>query len=418
MTATKRVFANYKARECDVFSEYLHEKSLQGWHFKEWRFGLVFEKGEPQDIVYDIQISPKASDQDMRPSEDTKDFADYCEVAGWKLLDSHGKICVFQKIREDARPIVSEEEKFENIAKEEKAGWFRTYLVVVALSIVYLFEFIVVYFERWAFNNMILSVVFAMIIMGIIGLIEGVRGTIWKRRQKECLERGEKISYCRRGISVSKGSVLFAVVLVFLVINIIRKSEIRQMIPLILLFSGIGIIIFIVSWWKPLGESKQLFEVGGMLLLGSAIIVMICSGVFFKTEEQTVEFQQSIFGNYVQGEGSYSGDDYRFTNIEYEIYISPYAWVTEKIWKDEMRRMKGNHSFTMKKDESVNQAWGAEEGYAWGFDGDYMYYMKYPNCVVDIYVSGNKREKQDGIEVLKEFLLESHPEIGLEQAFR
>lgn len=35
-------------RECDSFTDYLHRQSLKGWHFKEFRFGMVFEKGEPQ----------------------------------------------------------------------------------------------------------------------------------------------------------------------------------------------------------------------------------------------------------------------------------------------------------------------------------------------------------------------------------
>lgn len=411
MRTTKRVFADYRPRECDAFADYLHEQSLKGWHFKEWRFGLVFEKGEPKDIIYDIEISPKASEQDMRPSEDTRDFADYCEAAGWKLLDSHGKICVFQKLREDARPIVSAEERFENIAKEEKDNWFRTYLVAVGLSVLYIFEFFVLAFDRWAFDNTFLALIFTMIVMEIAGMIEGISLNIWRRRQRARLERGEEITYRGHGISVSRGRALFVVVLVFLVLNVSMKNEIQQMIPLIILFAGIGVIAFVVSWWKPLGEQKQIFETGGIFLLGFAIIVGIFSGVFFKTEETDMELHQSILGSYVVGKGTYAGDDYTFTEIEYEIYTSPYAWVTEKIWKDENRKMEEYEFIDMEQDELVNQAWGAEKGYAWGMDGDYMYYMKYPNCIVDIYVRGNKREIQDGIDVLKEFLREKYPEI-------
>lgn len=411
MRTSKRVFLDYRPRECDTFAEYLHEQSLNGWHFKEWRFGLVFKKGEPKDIVYDIEISPKASEYDMRPSEDTKDLAEYCEAAGWKLLDSHGKLCVFQKLREDARPIVSTEERFENIAKEEKDNWFRTYLTAVGLSILYLFEFIVLAFDQWAFDNTMLVLIFTIIIMGIAGLIEGVNLNLWTRKQRARLKEGKEIVYHRHGISVSRGRILFVVVLIFLVINIIMKNNVQQMIPLIILFAGIGVIAFVVSWWKPLGEQRQIFETGGIFLLAFAILVGIFSGVFFETEKSEMELHQSILGSYVVGKGTYSGNDYTFTEIEYEIYMSPHSWVIEKIWKDENRKMKEYETVVMEQDELVNQAWGAEEGYAWGMDGDYMYYMKYPNGLIDIYVRGNKREIQDGIDVLKDFLQEKYPEL-------
>ena len=42
----KRVFKNYRYIENDAFAQYLHEMSLKGWHLKEWKFWLEFEKGE------------------------------------------------------------------------------------------------------------------------------------------------------------------------------------------------------------------------------------------------------------------------------------------------------------------------------------------------------------------------------------
>ena len=412
MRTRKRVFLSYTPRECDAFADYLHEQSLKGWHFKEWRFGLVFEKGEPKDIIYDIEISPKASDQDMRPSEDTMDFADYCEAAGWKLLDSHGKICVFKKLLEDARPIVSKEERFENIAKEEKADWLRTYLLVIGLSVFYFFEFYVLAFDRWAFDNVLLILMFTMIIMGIAGLIERIYLNIWIRQQRERLECGQDLSYRGHGILVvSRRRVLLVIILGFFVISVLVKNEIQQLVILIILFAGMGMIAFIISWWKPLGEQKQIFEVCGMFLVTTAILVGIYSDVFFKQEEPEIELHQSILGSYAFGNGTYSGDDYTFTDIQYKIYTSPYSWVIEKLWKDENREMEKYESAVMEQDELVNQAWGAPNGYAWGMDGDYMYYMKYPNCIVDIYVRENGREIYDGIDVLKEFLQEKYPEI-------
>ena len=49
-------FVYYNYFESDAFASYLHEMSLQGYHFKGFGFGLKFEKGEPKDITYDAYV--------------------------------------------------------------------------------------------------------------------------------------------------------------------------------------------------------------------------------------------------------------------------------------------------------------------------------------------------------------------------
>ena len=45
------MFRDFSYLECSAFADYLHEMSLEGWHFTSWKFGLIFEKGEPNDAV-------------------------------------------------------------------------------------------------------------------------------------------------------------------------------------------------------------------------------------------------------------------------------------------------------------------------------------------------------------------------------
>ena len=59
MKTKKRVLQRFEYRECDEFAAYLHEQSLAGWHFKGWHLGLIFEKGEPEDIYYQVEVFPK-----------------------------------------------------------------------------------------------------------------------------------------------------------------------------------------------------------------------------------------------------------------------------------------------------------------------------------------------------------------------
>ena len=80
---TKTVLKGFDYMHCDDFAKYLSNMAAKGWHFKEWGVGLKFEKGEPKQAVYAVEVFTKASENDMRPEPNTQEFAAYCEAAGW-----------------------------------------------------------------------------------------------------------------------------------------------------------------------------------------------------------------------------------------------------------------------------------------------------------------------------------------------
>lgn len=68
MRKRKRVFAFYRYTECDSMAAYLEEMARKGWHFSGWRLGMIFEKGEPENTEYAVEVFPKA----VRRIEDLK----------------------------------------------------------------------------------------------------------------------------------------------------------------------------------------------------------------------------------------------------------------------------------------------------------------------------------------------------------
>ena len=44
-------FVNFRYMERGAFAEYLHRMALKGWHFRGWKWGMVFEQGEPEDVL-------------------------------------------------------------------------------------------------------------------------------------------------------------------------------------------------------------------------------------------------------------------------------------------------------------------------------------------------------------------------------
>lgn len=107
-------FIYYNYFESDTFASYLHEMSLQGYHFKGFGFGLKFEKGEPKDIVYDTYVFNKQKEGDQGLNPNSEDFLGYCKEAGWQFIDANQRRIIFYKVREDAVDIATKEEKLDN----------------------------------------------------------------------------------------------------------------------------------------------------------------------------------------------------------------------------------------------------------------------------------------------------------------
>ena len=111
----KTVLKHFGYLRCDDFAAYLTEMAAKGWHFKEWKIGLVFEKGKPENVRYAVEVFIKGSEYDMWPGPHTEEFAQYCEAAGWKLVDAKYKYMIFKQVREDAMDILTPQERLENI---------------------------------------------------------------------------------------------------------------------------------------------------------------------------------------------------------------------------------------------------------------------------------------------------------------
>ena len=93
----KTVFKGFDYMHCDDFARYLEEMAAKGWHFKEWGVGLKFEKGEPEQAVYAVEVFEKASDSEgylyTAPSLHwTKDANNKGSISIYKLSATTGEI--------------------------------------------------------------------------------------------------------------------------------------------------------------------------------------------------------------------------------------------------------------------------------------------------------------------------------------
>ena len=131
---TKTVLKGFDYMHCDDFAKYLSDMAAKGWHFKEWGLGLKFEKGEPEQATYAVEVFSKASENDLRPEPTTKEFAEYCEAAGWRFVDGKQKFCIFKKIDANAMELFTPEERVINSFKGTLSGAAITLCVLYGIN--------------------------------------------------------------------------------------------------------------------------------------------------------------------------------------------------------------------------------------------------------------------------------------------
>lgn len=263
------------------------------------------------------------------------------------------RTCIFKQERKEAVPIVEPEERLENICKAERERWMNTTLTGLILTVVYLFEFWKMNFEKWAFSHWMLSVLFII-------------------------------------------TLLAAAFLLVLVLGI-REGQLNIIWMIGIMVGGIGVISLVEAFWRPLAEENVIFQILIVCLLMFVGVGLAMGGVIQKTEgdlekiplvqadyreidgnlEGFFEQTRSVLGEAYHGDVTYSETE----TLSYEVYHSPYQWVIAKTWE---RICRKQDYLTDCKD-----LWNAREAYQRGKDGVYWYYVKYPEYVVRIYVATN-----------------------------
>lgn len=435
MKEVKRRFKNYKYRECDAFAKYLEEQAAKGWHFKEWRLGLVFEKGEPRKVKYSVEVFPKGDDRDSRPEKDAEEFAEYCEAAGWKLIDGQRKFCIFKAIRNDAVPIATPEERYENICKAERE---RLWLPFVLVPVI-LFTIKVTWGDLYSFGFRNSSLLFISIILllALSSVIDVLAALLWRRKKKRQIAEG-KIPFYKKTIGIRYHEVLFLVLIAVQVMSAlevgsggIKEDALIVLLPIAPLFA-LALSATLASFLKTSIEHRMLLQMllgfGGIFVLGGVLIALSMQepvAPVSKTSAPLVleDFQEVTGERFISGNESKSilGKKYDYyisygdsqvnpEQMYYEGCESPYAWVIERMWKTrekwsgfEYARDSENTDLLEKVD--CKELWGAQE--AWVYQSDfyiekYCYEIRYLNEV--LFLRTMEELNAEEVEIIREKL--------------
>ena len=256
------VFKKYHYRECDSFADYLERMAAKGWIFKGWKLGLVFYKDQPRKESYAAEIFPEGDENDKRPEPNTQEYARYCEEAGWELVDSIGKFCVFRKIREDAVPIVTEEERYENVRKAEWKSFGGKFFLSCFMTALLYWRLGTFDYVNYIFSDLLLLWIFTWTVLLIGELFHFIGFIAWKANSNHRMKQGCRVFYGggNRAVHIWVGfrSLLYFIFTVTLVGAIVVFSGRNR--TFVVFISAVGFLIFglVLTWIRPSREKNML----------------------------------------------------------------------------------------------------------------------------------------------------------------
>ena len=349
----KTVRKRFDYRQCDDFAAYLNHMARQGWHFKEFRSGLVFEKGECEDSVYAVEIFTDGTAHDMQPSYKAMNFAEYCEAAGWKLIDQRVKWCVLKRTREDAVPIFTDEERFENV-KSVTYCPPRKILWLYALFLIFILGDICYNPKHYLFSHTGFCVSVCHPYLFLNNLSQFLEYRRWHKDCENRLDRGEPLYFRHSGKNIAERVLVLIEILPLLLLLLYLSQSFTVPIAVLLVIFTIPVLLGKLPerFRMSVDSSKILNTLSFSFLLFTFIVLMGVSYYrdmhqpiqeppvppsVFQTAETvvTVDLDRDTtpFGSKLSCD-IYSLEE----DVGYYVYKSQYGWVLDTVWNQEVRK--------------------------------------------------------------------------------
>ena len=429
MKTQKRTFVNFRYKECDSFAEYLHNMSLEGWHFQRYSMGLIFEKGEPEDICYAVEVFPKGKEMDLKPEDDAQEYAEYCEAAGWKLIDGWKRFCIFRKVSSDAVDIVTHEERFDNIRKSEYRQWCGEAFTAFFITIVNVLNIWTNFGDR-IFLDITLITAAVLLIYCLYEIQKGLSLFIWSFRTHRHIKQHEIPEYT--GGSKRSGHIR-NIIVVILTLGMTLLGIRADMTPEIYLLPVIVGFVIIVQYSIEISRPSRGGNYAVQLAATGVIFIIFIVGIgasIFVNDNETQSYEQidrenvplikedyaevsdeiiyiddgsfeGILGKrlhcYIEygtiteehlQEGAYISKERNLSeNILYDVYYSEYDWVLDKIWKDEVEP-------SIDKLSECTAEWAAKEAYK---KSGVYYYVRHSDSILILFTLDDLNTEQIAI---------------------
>ncbi len=186
----------YEPFEKAALTRLLEEEEARGWRLTGLDTGLVFARSAPKQARYSPALVDSADPYDVNPSEETREYMDYCAAAGWAYVCGSGKWRIFRTEDPDAPSIESdpalELELVHSVCKKSRnyhimlAGVMGLLLILSAP--VWNWVRFCTQYSNWGWGFVLLCFFGASVCYV-------TEYTLWRRAQKRRAALGETVAY-------------------------------------------------------------------------------------------------------------------------------------------------------------------------------------------------------------------------------
>lgn len=190
---------SYRLHECGAMGEYLDEMAQKGWGLKELEgSSFYFEKIEPQELHYAVEIFAKGSLLDTSVPAAGREYIAFCCAAGWEFVCMAGQRYIFVSNQKDSVPIETDEgvnlhTAIKSTLKQNAMQWF-------ALQLLWFLQFLGTFTNTDFFSDSNFMLVFDFMILLFLTVngIQAVQFAVWALRQTHRLKKKKSIQYITR----------------------------------------------------------------------------------------------------------------------------------------------------------------------------------------------------------------------------
>ena len=394
----KTIFKSFDYTQCDDFASFLQSMAAKGWHFQQWGAGLIFEKGEPRDVTYAVEAFVKGSEKDLRPNVDTLEFAEYCKAAGWELVDSKQKFCIFKKVDADAVPIQTPQERVKNAAKAQAMRNAAQLPVLLYLIIIVSASLARVdAFENIVFSNsLILSLLFCPI-FALLDLAGWGALLWWKLRAMKKAKNDEFAPLSSKANRVISTLQLLTAILFLL--GYITQGDLFKLAWVAIYMGTILILGWILAKFRPDPDTASTIRIvtAVILFMFMLVVAVIQFTITSENNAQNKENIPLLYSDLGVDNGSIEYSSIREENsilgshktyylhyepqapmqqLNYTLYLSEHDWILDHVW-DENRGESYNQNAT-----DHTASWGAVEAYR---NQAGTFYVRYDDAILILY---------------------------------
>lgn len=403
----KTVLKGFTYMHCDDFAKYLSDMAAKGWHFKEWGVGLKFEKGEPEQAVYAVEVFQKASENDMRPEPNMQEFAEYCESAGWKFIDAKQKYCIFKKINENALELFTPEERVTNAFRGTLSGsallLFFLYGLNALLQWGRLFSSFetVIFSGGFLFNFAIWNVMF-------LGQLIAFVQAFWKKyKLMRGIRFGKKVYLGNREdgkFRLSWNDIYIGILVLLLMYYFFAMERMELIIINAIIVGGTFVFVVLLNKFRPEHDTNVIIQIGFTVVLfftiiTSAMVSISGDGTDLEVKKDNLpvqisdyrETQDEVRDISYHHEGNIFGSTDKYfvygenEAIHYYVYKSAYSEILDKMWEGIINGKRFNEDAV-----DCTEDWNAKKAIRNKIG---TYYVRYDNAILefsddkDVYLS-------------------------------